>query len=176
METLRDFIARRRVEIDEAEASLRKSIEALADERQQLHRAAFAAGIAFDTEARPVPRAAEPAPRRPGVSMKEGVVHVLKENGRAMTALEILPLLNEYLGSAFERTSLSPQLSRLKADGLVRRDGAKWELIPEPETNEATDDVPEKVASVASDQQPNSAPVEPGEEVGHEKSVDSLFE
>jgi len=45
-----------------------------------------------------------------------------------MTALEILAAINLKFGTDYPRTSLSPQLSRLKADGRIEREGIVWRL------------------------------------------------
>ena len=47
-----------------------------------------------------------------------------------MDALTILFAINYRLGSNFARTSLSPQLSRLKEDGFVTLTRKIWKLAP----------------------------------------------
>lgn len=182
METLTEFIARRYRELDAAEEPLRRQIEAIRQERDQMRRAALAAGIAIDATAAEGAPAVEaervPARRRQAsATLKEAVVEILRREGRGMTALQILPLVNEFLGHEYPRTSLSPQLSRLKVEGVIDRNGVIWTLVePASETNEAADDVSEQETSAASDHQPNT-PVKPGEEVEHDNSVaGALFE
>jgi hypothetical protein len=58
---------------------------------------------------------------------------VLKDHPDGMTALEILHEINtRYFAGRIERTSLSPQLSRLKdRDGKIVLKGNRWLLLPE---------------------------------------------
>src|SRR5262249_19080342 len=62
------------------------------------------------------------------LTIKEMVVEVLGVLGRGADALEILRLINERFQADLERTSLSPQLSRLKTDGILDRQGMIWIL------------------------------------------------
>lgn len=65
---------------------------------------------------------------RPG-TIKDYVVQVLSESKRGMSALDILTAINERFGKDYDRTSLSPQLSRLRQDGVVGLRGPIWYLI-----------------------------------------------
>lgn len=143
-ETLSDFIIRRRREIAEAQDRLRGELDALDKEFEQIDKAARAAGI--EESAVATERSREHSgffmvekTRRKIVAektIKEAVIEILKEAGRGMTALEILPEVNRHLNVDYPRTSLSPQLSRLKADGLLERDGIVWSLVQAPQTEE----------------------------------------
>lgn len=55
-------------------------------------------------------------------------MEVLKNKEGGMTALEILAAINLKFSSDYPRTSLSPQLSRLKAEGKLTREGIVWHL------------------------------------------------
>lgn len=130
---LKDFIPKRFNELDQEEAPLRDQLKKIAAEREQLYRAARAAGISLDGELEfgEPEQEQETGPSRqriPGVTMKEAALTVLQGAGRAMTALEILAGINEKYAVDFERSSLSPQLSRLKDDGLIESDGTAWSL------------------------------------------------
>lgn len=114
-ETLPEFIARRRKEIAVAEEALKEQLRALAAERSKLARAATAI---TGTKERRHPR---------GV-IKRAVLELLEQNPDGMDALTILVTINYRLGSNFERTSLSPQLSRLKEDGFVSLNRKIWKL------------------------------------------------
>ena len=156
-ETLSDFLVRKAREIDVETAGLYDRIEALENERALIDKAAAAAGVtlghasgskdaggegeqpheeevrAFDATA----SAMRSAKRAPEVTIKEAVIAILADAGHGMTALEILPAVNARLGIDYPRTSLSPQLSRLKNDGKIERNGHEWSLAPE--TNKAPD-------------------------------------
>lgn len=74
------------------------------------------------------------------------MIDILNEAGRGLTALQILPLVNQRLGVEYPRTSLSPQLSRLKADGLLMREGVLWSLAKAPQTKEASPGMPDEAS------------------------------
>ena|SRR6202047_123200 len=111
-ETLSEFIARRRQEIAVAEEALKEQLRALAAERLQLARAVV--GVKER--------------RKPRGVIKRAVLELLGQNPDGMDALTILVTINYRLGSNFERTSLSPQLSRLKEDGFVSLNRKIWKL------------------------------------------------
>jgi hypothetical protein len=111
-ETFSEFIARRRQEIAVAEDALKEQLRALTAERLRLARAIVG------TKRRCQPRGA----------IKRAVLELLKQNPDGMDALTILVTINYRLGSNFERTSLSPQLSRLKEDGFVTLNRKIWKL------------------------------------------------
>lgn len=122
-ETLEEFIRRRISEIDEACAALNS-------ERGQLVIAAAAAGIDV-----PPPLGVQLAqrrapPRATSGTIKKAVLDVLLRHDRPMQTQEILREINQLLETNYPRSSLSPQLSRLKADGKVTHDGTAWALAP----------------------------------------------
>jgi hypothetical protein len=63
----------------------------------------------------------------------QAVLEVLKRRPDGMTALEILAEINaRYFEGKIARTSLSPQLSRLKdRDGKIDLRGERWFIAPE---------------------------------------------
>ncbi len=130
-ETLADFISRRLSEIAEIETPLRAQLEKLSGERAQLVRAAQAAGVSVSgAEAAQTADSGRRAPRRVAAgSIKAAVLATLKETGRGMQTQEILKSINEKLGTNYPRSSLSPQLSRLKADHQITHDGTSWALL-----------------------------------------------
>ncbi|APO49870.1 hypothetical protein LUI11_15990 [Bradyrhizobium diazoefficiens] len=75
---------------------------------------------------------AEPGPK-PRPTIMEAVLEVLNHKPNGMTALEILDEINaKYFGGTIVRTSLSPQLSRLKnRDGKLELRGDRWYRLPE---------------------------------------------
>lgn len=147
-ETFAEFIIRRRREIAEVRMDLLAKLAELDAEMAQIERAAKAAGIDSSLEEalqeRPESVRIEKLRQKVATAktIKEAVVDILNEAGQGLTALQILPLVNRRLGVEYPRTSLSPQLSRLKADGLLTREGVLWSLAKAPQTNEASPGMP----------------------------------
>jgi hypothetical protein len=128
IETLSEFIVRRRQEIAEAEEVLQEQLHALLEERLRLVRAETAIAGASD-QVPYVPRRAKER-RKPRGVIKCAILRTLEYAPDGMDAVTILVTINNRLGSNFARTSLSPQLSRLKNDGFVIVTGKIWKLAP----------------------------------------------
>jgi hypothetical protein len=158
-ENLKDFITRRRIELDELESPLREQLDQIALERDQLRRAALAAGIvdeSFAGSSGPAMRSPRRIAQR---TLKEAVVEILMtRNGKGMTAREILMAINSGYSADYPRSSLSPQLSRLKSDRVIRRRGNMWFL--DLKKTEAPDPDLLKGESGASDTDPEAHGVE----------------
>lgn len=155
-ETLADFIARRRRELDEAEAKLIEELRVISQERASLRQAEIAASrpkeveIEFQQSLRKRKSNIKPN------TIMDSVINVLEKHRDGLIALDILRALNEIRESPLLRTSLSPQLSRLKQAGYIELDGSTWRLVKTsvgqtPENIEAADGVPAKGPSTASD-------------------------
>jgi hypothetical protein len=148
-QTLADFIKGRIAELTARQVPLRQELEQIGREIEQLQRAADAADIVVHFPADSgVAAHAQDYTRRsvPEKTIKEAVLHVLNGNQEGLTALDILDLINMRLGVKYPRTSLSPQLSRLKADGRIERVGNVWritrrlaDLIQQPDQPELDD-------------------------------------
>jgi hypothetical protein len=125
VETLAEFIARRRRELDNAEARLRAKLSEIGRERDAL-KAAEKAGVSTN-----INRDQEEYKKRrkikPNTIMFD-VINILREHPRGMIALDILAELNTKRDYPLERTSLSPQLSRLKGAGYIDLQGSNWAL------------------------------------------------
>lgn len=69
-------------------------------------------------------------------TIMQAVLEVLQDRPDGLTALEILDEINSrYFGGSIVRTSLSPQLSRLKdRDKKIELVGNKWFLLPQEPT------------------------------------------
>lgn len=150
-ETLADFIRRRKGELDAQEQQSRAKLDAIAQERKQLSAAAAAAKVELEPASAEKPEEERNAAfrrahllkaARSRWTMKEAVVETLRQTGLGMTVGQLLEEVNRRLGSSYERTSLSPQLSRLKADGIVKRDGNVWSLAESGPKNTETGDDP----------------------------------
>jgi hypothetical protein len=176
-EALANFIRQRLSELDAHEAELQAGLAAVAEERASLNRAAAAANIATQPVQLPswLTTPAPPPGRRRAMSersMKDAVVAVLREAGQPLTALDILPTVNAKLGTDYPRTSLSPQLSRLKSEGrIIKAEGNFWRLPDDAaETNEAADQ--KSAAPISQQVSPLAAGSHPSDPVkGQERQV-----
>lgn len=63
-----------------------------------------------------------------GPTIKDMIRRVLEGAANGMTSNEVLANIKAEFGKDVERTSLSPQLSRMKGDGEVFLDDDKWYL------------------------------------------------
>jgi hypothetical protein len=62
-------------------------------------------------------------------TIKKMVVSILAESPKeGLDALEILERIRQKYGLEIERTSLSPQLSRLKNEGILANENQRWML------------------------------------------------
>jgi len=146
-ETLAAFIIRRRKEIAAEKQRILVELAALDAEYTQLEAAANAAGISTAIATKADPRDFTPSVEPPALmsrrkvaseqTIKSAVLEILNEAGHGMTAMQILPAVNARLGVDYPRTSLSPQLSRLKSEGVLVRDGVVWSLGQASQKDEA---------------------------------------
>ncbi len=69
-------------------------------------------------------------------TIQDMAVELIAEAESGLTALEILDLINTRFRADVKRTSLSPQLSRLKADNVIELRGKRWFIArPQLEPN-----------------------------------------
>jgi len=61
-------------------------------------------------------------PNKSNMTIKDMVLEILPKHPDGLTALEILAHIEQDFGQSIMRTSLSPQLSRLKSSGKIKRD------------------------------------------------------
>lgn len=157
--TLEEFITMRRAELVRAQADLRAQLQSLVDEQKKLDRAAYAAGLPQEpiaiAGAAPVAKARK-VRRASGATIKDAVVQVLTRVGHGVSAIDLLPLVNDILGVDYPRSSLSPQLSRLKSEGILTLRGKLWLLRSEPENENPADAAPAQEASTGLDVQPSA--------------------
>ncbi|WP_352969022.1 HTH domain-containing protein [Mesorhizobium sp. M0954] len=139
MASLHELLARRHRELIRALAETRRRLASIEEEIDQIERAATAANVNLATSEELAERQAPP-------TMKEAAVQVLREATGGLTTNELLEIINNKLGTTFARSSLSPQLSRLKGDGILyREEDGRWILASDPSLNEngASEDAPE---------------------------------
>lgn len=125
---------------------------------------------------RPAPSTPREATRAIGMTLKEMILLVLRTRHRGADALTILDEINARWNVGLERTSLSPQLSRLKAEGKLHLIGKVWSLAqqdeaPDAETSRASSvgvagspASPEKVGPTGSTPVASTTPLFPSDE------------
>lgn len=64
----------------------------------------------------------------PEVTMKQASLEILRECPGGLATVDILQILNDRLKTEYPRSSLSPQLSRLRAEGKIYRQNGMWML------------------------------------------------
>lgn len=141
MTDLRDFIKRRRKEIEregqplaarrqELEDEMRRIDQRFAEMRlewTELEKAAKAIALEVDSQIEPAVEG-----RKPSVTIKEGILKLLADVDGGMTSQDILHNINQrYFQGKIERTSFSPQLSRLKGEGRITSQGSLYFLTGE---------------------------------------------
>lgn len=67
------------------------------------------------------------------ITIKDMIRAVLRGRQFGASSAEILAAIEHDFGKALERTSLSPQLSRLRGSGIVTLESGRWFLCPEAE-------------------------------------------
>lgn len=115
MATLRQFLADRRT-------AIQAEMKALRAELREIEAASAALPMAEAGASAP-PRAS-----RAGPTLKELAVEILQRHSEGLEANDIREEMRLKYGVTVKRSSLSPQLSRLAKDGMIRREGHKWLL------------------------------------------------
>lgn len=115
MATLRQFLADRRT-------AIHAEMKALRAELREIDAASAALPMA-DSGVSPPPRAS-----RAGPTLKELAVEILQRHSEGLEANDIREEMRLKYNVTVKRSSLSPQLSRLAKDGVIRREGHKWLL------------------------------------------------
>ena len=121
MASLRDFIATRREDVKRQIADLKAELREL-----NLAEAAIKTGVPVVAPAMSTGGTGKP-------TIKEMVVAVLGARPDGAEATEIISLVSSRFGDEIPRSSLSPQLSRLKEEGTLVLDGRTWKLSNERE-------------------------------------------
>jgi hypothetical protein len=127
MTGLRDYIERRRDEIRRQLVPL----EATAAELRSKLSAADAKLHALTTEAVEIEKALQAIGarenRKTTITIKEAILAVLADAPHGLTSSELLEAMNDkFFEGTLVRTSMSPQLSRLKTDGKIKQRGEKY--------------------------------------------------
>lgn len=126
MTTLRDFIATR-------ETDVKAQIKALRKELSELK----AAKSVLESRAAPL---GHDGPVQSSMTIKDMIRDVLKSAPQGLTSTEIQAKITEHFSRQIERTSLSPQLSRMKDDSEVTLNDNMWFLPVVTESVSNSDD------------------------------------
>lgn len=144
MTTLRDFIANRRTEI-------RREIASLKAEMRELD-VAESAIVGKPLEVPPASRDANGTSSAEGthsLTLKKMSVDVLTGRPEGAEANRIVDLIKDRFGVEVPRSSLSPQLSRLGAEGVLIRRGYNWKLAEYAAEQSNADEVEQEASSPA---------------------------
>lgn len=109
---LREFIANRRVEIKTQISALKAELRDLEVAERALAPGAENGGADTDSSGRP--------------TIQGMIAQILVEFPNGLDASQIGDEIKRRFGKELARSSISPQLSRLKTDGKIRLDGKIW--------------------------------------------------
>lgn len=147
-ETLRDFVNKRKKEILFQLKELRSELRDLKAVETTLNPAS-ALGESSKTNARGA---------RSGPTLQDMILEVLKREKSGLTAIQILEKIEEKFEKQVPRSSLSPQLSRLRAKEVIALNAGLWEVIHrelELESDQTRDNVQSEYVGSSSDSQEN---------------------
>lgn len=136
MPTLRELIANRRAEVEAQIKLLRAELAEIA----VVERALPSGGAELP------PRRAAAARSSTKRTLKQMAMAVLAEHPDGLDANQLISEVQARFQLVVPRPSMSPQLSRLGRDGILRRDGMTWKLtnqgradLAEPQQDETPD-------------------------------------
>jgi len=129
---LLNSIAIERLEVVVEISELQEKLDALYERLSRLDKAE----AALNGKSLTAFKGAKPKPPTPqtNLTIKQMVLIILKENPEGLTALDILSTINAHFNQSFARTSLSPQLSRLKGLNKIHKVNKHWVLSELKET------------------------------------------
>lgn len=130
MTTFEEFTRARYAALQQERAQLHMQLRAVQRELEEIEKAARASSLQLTESETRQQQAVDKAPIS-NMTMKEASVEILKKYPDGLSAKLILSELNEMLGSNYVRSSLSPQLSRLKKDGIIYDVNGIWTLTKE---------------------------------------------
>lgn len=126
MDSLLSDIATKRRDAEAEIRALRARIESLMHDLSDLDKAE----AAVRGQSLTVFQSLKPKQKPPKVyrTIKEMALAVLEDYPNGLVALDILSEINSRFEQSYVRTSLSPQLSRLRQGGFVHKSGKRWVL------------------------------------------------
>ncbi|MFU0506691.1 hypothetical protein [Pseudaminobacter sp. NGMCC 1.201702] len=131
MTTLEEFLRARYASLQRQRAELHTQLKVIQKEIDEIEKASRASGLPVVEENPPISVGQLKDNRKKSFTMKEAAVEILQKYPDGLLATEILSRMNELLGTNYPRSSLSPQLSRLKHEGIVYDAKGRWILVPE---------------------------------------------
>ena len=117
---LKDYLATRRVEIEGEMKALKGELAEIRIAEEALSGAPTNKTVVRSPRGRSVVREG---------SIKDWVLKALMTFGIGLETEDVIAAVQNIGGPAVVRNSMTPQLSRLKADGLISLDGGKWSLV-----------------------------------------------
>jgi hypothetical protein len=127
---LQDFLSAHYAGLAARETEMSAQLEAVRAEMERVRKAAEAAGVELHESPAPnlILRCEPPSPPRANETMKEAALAILENEPRGLLANQILEKMNKRLGTEYARSSLSPQLSRLKDEKKIELFKDRWIL------------------------------------------------
>jgi hypothetical protein len=128
---LQDFLSTHYAELASQEAKISAQLEAVRGEMERVRKAAEAAGVELHERSQTNPNLryeSRTASIKVPETMKEAALAILDNEAMGLSATEILTRMNKRLRTEYVRSSLSPQLSRLKQDGKIDVFNKRWIL------------------------------------------------
>lgn len=118
-------LQQRQAELQAELNAITRNLNSIQADLSEIQRAAQAIGLPNS----PKPEPAIEVTRKTKLTIKQAVREILSMNEPGLSSGDILELINEkFFENKMERTSLSPQLSRLRKDGDVALNGNIWSL------------------------------------------------
>lgn len=127
MTTFEEFTRARYTTLLQQRAQLYAQLRAVQKEMEEIERASRASGLQLIKSEAPKTNDAHKS-KKTTKTMKDASIETLKKHPNGLPAVEILLEVNKILGSNYVRSSLSPQLSRLKKDGIIYDTNGIWTL------------------------------------------------
>ena len=136
MSTTRDMLLSRRGELDTQLAEMESEFEELRGALIKFQGRLNTIRKELATIDEALKKLEEPVATEGHITIMQAVMEVLNHKPNGMTALEILDQINAaYFNGTIVRTSLSPQLSRLKnRDKKIELRGNRWYALPKETT------------------------------------------
>ena len=122
------YLSSRHTELSRRRDRVEAELADLYAEIDDVEKAAKAVGIDLSTTASKEQDAQEQIKKDGELTIKEAALDVLGRQSNGLTANEILALLDMMHGMQYMRSSLSPQLSRLKGEGKISLRDGRWYL------------------------------------------------
>jgi hypothetical protein len=119
---IKDFIFARKAEINEQIRLLKQELNEI-----KIIENTLAASLEVNS-GQPVKAQRFEDTEKQGLTIKERILAILKDNPDGMTSSKLLEEINSRYQEEIPRWSLSPQLSRLKQENRISVDGKKWKI------------------------------------------------